>query len=142
MHGGSCINVACVPTKDLVVSAENRRADDDPQTYFTESVADRDKLIATRNEANYGMLDGQATLLDSKARFTGPGEVTVQTADGEVTVDGTTVLLATGRTPAHLVALATRAGVTADDLRDGIWTHPSSTEALNEVLCELAPYDS
>lgn len=42
----------------------------------------------------------------------------------------------------NLVALAMRAGVTADELRDGIWTHPSSTEALNGVLGELAPYDS
>lgn len=34
----------------------------------------------------------------------------------------------------NLIALAMRAGVTATQLRDGIWTHPSSTEALNEVL--------
>lgn len=34
----------------------------------------------------------------------------------------------------NLVALAMRAGVTASELRDGIWTHPSTTEALNEVL--------
>ncbi|KGN34286.1 pyridine nucleotide-disulfide oxidoreductase [Knoellia sinensis KCTC 19936] len=37
----------------------------------------------------------------------------------------------------NLVALAMRAGVTASELRDGIWTHPSSTEALNEVLATL-----
>ena len=37
----------------------------------------------------------------------------------------------------NLVALAMRAGVTATQLRDGIWTHPSSTEALNEVLATL-----
>lgn len=37
----------------------------------------------------------------------------------------------------NLVALAIRAGVRAADLRDGIWTHPSSTEALNEVLAGL-----
>jgi pyruvate/2-oxoglutarate dehydrogenase complex dihydrolipoamide dehydrogenase (E3) component len=30
-----------------------------------------------------------------------------------------------------------RAGVRAADLRDGIWTHPSSTEAFNEVLAAL-----
>jgi pyruvate/2-oxoglutarate dehydrogenase complex dihydrolipoamide dehydrogenase (E3) component len=40
----------------------------------------------------------------------------------------------------NLVALAMRAGTTADELQDGIWTHPSSTEALNEVLAELAPF--
>lgn len=34
----------------------------------------------------------------------------------------------------NLVALAMRAGVTAAELRDGVWTHPSTTEALNEVL--------
>ena len=37
----------------------------------------------------------------------------------------------------NLVALAMRAGVSASQLRDGIWTHPSATEALNEVLAEL-----
>jgi len=30
-----------------------------------------------------------------------------------------------------------RAGVPAATLRDGIWTHPSSTEVLNEVLAAL-----
>lgn len=34
----------------------------------------------------------------------------------------------------NLVALAMRAGVTASELRDGIWIHLSSTEALNGVL--------
>lgn len=34
----------------------------------------------------------------------------------------------------NLIALAMRAQVTASELRDGIWTHPASTEALNEVL--------
>lgn len=37
----------------------------------------------------------------------------------------------------NLLALAMRAGITATELRDGIWTHPSSTEALNEVLAQL-----
>ena len=39
----------------------------------------------------------------------------------------------------NLVALAMRHGITASQLRDGIYTHPSSTEALNEVLGDLAP---
>jgi len=37
----------------------------------------------------------------------------------------------------NTVALAMRAGVTASELRDSIWTHPSSTEAFNEVLGSL-----
>lgn len=38
----------------------------------------------------------------------------------------------------NLIALAMRAKVAATELRDGIWTHPSSTEALNEVLGQLS----
>jgi pyruvate/2-oxoglutarate dehydrogenase complex dihydrolipoamide dehydrogenase (E3) component len=38
----------------------------------------------------------------------------------------------------NLIALAMRASVPAVELRDGIWTHPSSTEALNEVLAALS----
>ncbi len=52
---------------------------------------------------------------------------------------GATVWCVDSQEVINLLALAMRAGVTVDALRDGIWTHPSSTEALNEVLGELAP---
>lgn len=99
MYGGTCINVACVPTKDLVVSAEARRPDDDPQAYFTKSVAARDDLIGKLNAANHAMLEGQATLIDGEARFTGPKEVTVRTADGETVVTARTIVVGTGAVP-------------------------------------------
>ncbi|HET8779701.1 MAG TPA: pyridine nucleotide-disulfide oxidoreductase, partial [Agromyces sp.] len=47
---------------------------------------------------------------------------------------GATVFSVDAQEVINLIALAMRAGVTASALRDGIWTHPSSTEALNEVL--------
>ena len=39
----------------------------------------------------------------------------------------------------NLVALAMRHGITASQLRDEIYTHPSITEGLNEVLAVAAP---
>jgi len=39
----------------------------------------------------------------------------------------------------NTVALAIRHAVTATQLRDAIYTHPSSTEAFNEVLDTIAP---
>ena len=39
----------------------------------------------------------------------------------------------------NTVALAIRNAVTATQLRDAIYTHPSSTEAFNEVLDTMAP---
>ncbi|MGO1770521.1 MAG: FAD-dependent oxidoreductase [Microbacterium sp.] len=100
MYGGTCINVACVPTKDLVVSAEQRRPEDDPQEYFTAAVAERDALISRLNAANHGMLEGSATLVDGTARFTGPREVTVTTIDGDLVITGEQVVLGTGAIPA------------------------------------------
>ena len=37
----------------------------------------------------------------------------------------------------NTVALAMRLGATATTLRDGIWTHPSMTEALNDLFGAL-----
>jgi pyruvate/2-oxoglutarate dehydrogenase complex dihydrolipoamide dehydrogenase (E3) component len=39
----------------------------------------------------------------------------------------------------NTVALAMRHGITASELRDAIYTHPSSTEAFNEVLAAARP---
>ena len=41
----------------------------------------------------------------------------------------------------NIVALAIRHGITATKLRDGIYTHPSSTEAFNEVLGTIVRAD-
>ncbi|WP_200904763.1 FAD-dependent oxidoreductase [Kocuria palustris] len=101
MYGGTCINIACVPTKDLIVSAQRRRPQDDPQEYFTQAVAGRDSLIGKLNAANHRMLEGQAELVDGTARFIGPRKVAVDTTDGELIITAETVVLGTGAVPAH-----------------------------------------
>ncbi|MDO5535878.1 MAG: FAD-dependent oxidoreductase [Propionibacteriaceae bacterium] len=104
MYGGTCINIACVPTKDLITSAEARREDDDPSAYFARSVAERDALIDKLNAANHAMLADRetVTLIDGTARFVGPREVVVETEDGEVRVSGEHVVVGTGATPRPL----------------------------------------
>ncbi|MDO5500297.1 MAG: FAD-dependent oxidoreductase, partial [Propionibacteriaceae bacterium] len=88
MYGGTCINVACVPTKDLVVSAEARRESDDPVEYFRAAVQGRDELIDTLNSANHAMLADldEVRVVDGTARFTAPRSVVVDTADGDVEI--------------------------------------------------------
>ncbi|MDN5854002.1 MAG: FAD-dependent oxidoreductase [Actinomycetia bacterium] len=54
---------------------------------------------------------------------------------------GATLFCVDAQEVINLVALAMRAGITATQLRDGIWTHPSSTEAFNEILAGLRPPD-
>lgn len=109
MYGGTCINIGCVPTKDLLVSAEERRDSDDPAAFFAKSVEERDKLIGALRQANYAMLDGKVTLIDGHATFTGSHRVTVSGGvdaqghdrrDGEVLeVEGDTIIINTGTVP-------------------------------------------
>ncbi|MGJ3507510.1 FAD-dependent oxidoreductase [Enemella sp. A6] len=99
MYGGTCINVACVPTKDLVVSAEQRRPDDDPAAWFAGAVRDRDALIGKLNQANYDMLDGSVQIIDGEARFVGPHEVEVATSSGPVQVSAARIVINTGSSP-------------------------------------------
>ena len=55
MIGGTCINVACVPTKILVHDAEARREDDDPDDSFDAAVERRDSLTAAMRKKNHSM---------------------------------------------------------------------------------------
>lgn len=103
MYGGTCINIGCVPTKDLVVSAERRRPDDDPDEYFRSAVSGRNELTARLNTANHTMLEKPGiTLIDGTARFVGERTVAVDTADGELRVSAEAVVVGTGAVPRRL----------------------------------------
>jgi len=104
MYGGGCINVACVPTKDLVHSAELRRADDPPQAWFEQAVASRDALTERLRARNHAMLADvdTVTIIDGEARFTGVREVEVTAGGEQLTVRAETVIINTGTVPARL----------------------------------------
>jgi probable pyridine nucleotide-disulfide oxidoreductase len=104
MYGGTCINVACVPTKALVHRSSMRRKDDDPQTWFTAAVEERDALIGKLNAKNHAMLDvvDTVTLIDGAARFVGPHEVEVSAGSDRLRVTAETIVINTGTEPAHL----------------------------------------
>lgn len=99
MYGGTCINIACVPTKTLIVSAERRREDDDPAQYFASSVANRDTLISKLRAANHGMLEGKVTLIDGFASFTGPHSVTVTGGPDVLAITAETIIINVGAEP-------------------------------------------
>ena len=103
MYGGSCINIACVPTKDLVHSASERREDDDPQSYFMDAVAGRDALtdkLRARNHAMLGEVDS-VTLVDGRAQFTGPHAVEVSAGTDILSIRAANIIINTGTEPAR-----------------------------------------
>jgi probable pyridine nucleotide-disulfide oxidoreductase len=102
MVGGSCINVACVPTKALIHDADTRRAEDDPQSFFKAAVNRRDKLTAAMRNKNFSMLDelDSVLLVTGRARFTGPREVEVTAGDDSLRISADSVVINTGSVPA------------------------------------------
>lgn len=73
MIGGTCINIACVPTKALVHQAAERRPEDDAQEWFRGAVGLRDDLIGRLNAANRAMLeqvDAVRLVVGGEASFT------------------------------------------------------------------------
>jgi len=104
MVGGTCINVACVPTKALIHDAESRRAGDDAQAWFEAAVARRDELTAAMRAANHRLLDtvDSVLLVSGHARFVGPREVEVAGGPDRLRIRAEHVVINTGSAPAPL----------------------------------------
>jgi pyruvate/2-oxoglutarate dehydrogenase complex dihydrolipoamide dehydrogenase (E3) component len=112
MIGGTCINVACIPTKTMVKSAKaaelaRHAADFGIQLLFNGAdlpgIRDHKRAVVAemvgRNQANFDQ-SGMALLIGT-ARFSGPRTVEVRLQDGGVrTLAGEKVFINTGTRPA------------------------------------------
>ena len=98
MIGGSCINIACIPTKILVHDAENKRDSDDVAEYFATAVKRRDTLTGAMRKKNLSMLDDldSVLLVSGRAEFTGEREVLVTGGTDTMTITADTVVVNTG----------------------------------------------
>ena len=98
MIGGSCINIACIPTKILVHDAENKRDSDDTADYFAKAVERRDTLIGAMRKKNFSMLDDldSVLLVSGRAEFTGEREVLVTGGTDTMQITADTVVVNTG----------------------------------------------
>ncbi|WP_354002884.1 FAD-dependent oxidoreductase [Microbacterium elymi] len=101
MIGGSCINVACVPTKALVHAADERRDADDIDAYFASAVARRDSLTAAMRKKNFELLDtvDSVLLVSGRAEFIGERRVAVSAGGVLPHLSAETVVINTGSQP-------------------------------------------
>lgn len=102
MYGGSCINVACIPSKKLADLAKKKPDNVDNKEYYTQSIQEKKELIAKLNETNY--LNIQETenveVIDGEASFISQNEVHVKLNNGkEMTYEAERIFINTGSTP-------------------------------------------
>ena len=78
MYGGTCINIACIPTKVLVNAAEHHQS-------FDEAMAHKTTVVARLNEKNYYMLADRETVsvIEGEASFVDDRTVKIVAGEGE-----------------------------------------------------------
>lgn len=106
MYGGSCPNVACIPTKALIHESEvstllyhndfGRQAN-----MYTQAIARKNKLTAFLRESNYEKLNKRSnvTIYTGMASFVSANTVKVAQPDEEIELQGKEIFINTGSTP-------------------------------------------
>ncbi|RRB04665.1 FAD-dependent oxidoreductase [Larkinella rosea] len=96
MYGGTCINIACIPTKFLIHNAEMG-------VPYPESIGEKDQLIAALRQRNFNLVDQSpnATVITGKAAFVSPHQVSVRLADTaeEIRIEAERIFINTGASP-------------------------------------------
>ena len=98
MYGGTCINIACLPSKRLIIEAGNG-------VDFVDAVNGKNDMTSMLRGKNYHMLADEktVTVLDGTAKFMNDHEIAVTTADGQVEeYHGERIFINTGALPVML----------------------------------------
>lgn len=90
MYGGTCINIACIPSKALALAADSAfkskfNTFEEKETYYQKSLAEKDELVSLLRQRNYDNLNNNphVTVIDGKASFVTPSDIEVTKSDGE-----------------------------------------------------------
>ena len=98
MYGGTCINIACLPSKRLIIEAANGLS-------YVDAVNRKNEMTAQLRDKNYHMLADEktVTVLDGKASFIADHEIEVELPDGKtVQYKGDRIFINTGAVPVML----------------------------------------
>ena len=95
MYGGTCINIACLPSKRLIIEAANG-------IEFTDAINSKNEMTSFLRNANYHMLADEktVTVLDGTAKFLSDHEIEVTKNDGtKEKYSGKRIFINTGAIP-------------------------------------------
>lgn len=105
MYGGTCINVACIPTKYLIRRAKESAAYGgsfgEKARRYAQAIEDKDRLTEKFRQKNYDKLNGMDTVrvIDGEARFAGPKQVEVEKNGKTQLIEGGQIFINTGSVP-------------------------------------------
>ena len=90
MYGGTCINIACIPTKTLLVAAENGLT-------FDQVMAEKNAVTSRLNSKNYAGVSGAGVdILDGEAHFLSNKVIEIVAGDEKKELTAETIVINTG----------------------------------------------
>ncbi|ANZ60567.1 pyridine nucleotide-disulfide oxidoreductase [Secundilactobacillus paracollinoides] len=94
MYGGTCINVACLPTKNMIINSHNGED-------YADAFAAKNKLTSMLRNKNYHKVADQetATVLNADAEFLDDHTLQVTDDSGTETLTADRIFINTGSTP-------------------------------------------
>ena len=95
MYGGTCINIACLQSKNLIINAQRG-------IKFEDAVKQKNEMTTALRNKNYHMVADKetATVLDGTAKFVGNHTIEIVLDSGEKTkIKGERIFINTGATP-------------------------------------------
>ncbi len=95
MYGGTCINIACLPSKRMIIESSNG-------VDFVDAVGNKNQMTAMLRNKNYHMLADEKTVevLDGEAKFIADHEIEVKLPDGKIKqFEGKRIFINTGASP-------------------------------------------
>lgn len=102
MYGGTCINVACIPSKKLATLAKRKPANAVDSEYYTKSIQEKKALIEQLNETNYANVNENENteVVDGEASFLSERQIQVTQGNGEnITYEAERIFINTGSRP-------------------------------------------
>ena len=93
MYGGTCINIACIPTKTLIVAAEKGLD-------FEQAMNEKNAVATRLNGKNYATIAGTGVdIIDATARFVSNKVIEIQAGDEKEELTAETIIINTGAVP-------------------------------------------
>lgn len=90
MYGGTCINIGCIPTKTLLVAAENNLS-------FDQVFAQKETVVQRLNQKNYAMIQGKGVdIIDAEAHFISNKVLEMVAGDDRREISAETIIINTG----------------------------------------------
>ena len=90
MYGGTCINIACIPTKTLLVAAEKGLD-------FDQVMSEKNAVTSRLNSKNYAGVSGAAVdIIDAEAHFLSNKVIEINASDEKEELTAETIVINTG----------------------------------------------